>query len=95
MMKKLPTDDDCFGQGTIRADGRKIHPSYLFQVKPAAEVREPGAVYKLLATTPAGRSLPPDVGRRLPAGEGLTAAPLSARSPPAPGRACAGRSRRW
>ena len=57
--KKLPTDDDCFGPGTIRADGRKIHPSYLFRVKPAAELREPGAVYTLLATTPADQAFRP------------------------------------
>src|SRR6195952_191736 len=27
-MKKLPTDDDCFGAGSIRGDGRKLHPAY-------------------------------------------------------------------
>ncbi len=59
MMKKLPTDDDCFGQGSIREDGRKIHAAYLFQVKPAAEVREPGAVYRLLVTTPAAEAFRP------------------------------------
>src|SRR6184192_2192486 len=32
-MKELPTDDPLFGKGTIRADGRKIHPAYLFEVK--------------------------------------------------------------
>ena len=32
-MKELPTDDDLFGKGSIRADGRKIHPAYLFEVK--------------------------------------------------------------
>jgi branched-chain amino acid transport system substrate-binding protein len=59
MMKKLPTDDDCFGKGSIRIDGRKIHPSYLFRVKPAAERAEPGAVYKLIATTPAAEAFRP------------------------------------
>ncbi|MBN9559846.1 MAG: ABC transporter substrate-binding protein [Alphaproteobacteria bacterium] len=59
MMKKLPTDDDCFGKGSIRIDGRKIHPSYLFRVKPAAERAEPGAVYKLIATTPADEAFRP------------------------------------
>jgi len=24
-MKEMPTDDDLFGKGSIRADGRKIH----------------------------------------------------------------------
>jgi branched-chain amino acid transport system substrate-binding protein len=37
MMKKLPTDDECFGKGYIRADGRKIHPAYLFEVKASGD----------------------------------------------------------
>ena len=32
-MKEMPTDDPLFGKGTIRADGRKVHPAYLFEVK--------------------------------------------------------------
>ena len=32
-MKAMPTDDPLFGKGTIREDGRKIHPMYLLQVK--------------------------------------------------------------
>src|SRR5678815_1365199 len=27
-MKELPTDDPLFGKGSIRVDGRKIHPAY-------------------------------------------------------------------
>ncbi|HVZ07868.1 ABC transporter substrate-binding protein [Rhodopila sp.] len=50
-MKRMPTEDDCFGKGSIRIDGRKIHPSYLFQVKQADAIRQPGAVYDLVATT--------------------------------------------
>ncbi len=34
-MKLMPTDDDCFGAGSIRADGRKLHPAVLFEVKRA------------------------------------------------------------
>ena len=30
-MKAMPTDDPLFGKGTIRADGRKIHPFYLLR----------------------------------------------------------------
>jgi branched-chain amino acid transport system substrate-binding protein len=36
-MKAMPFDDDCFGQGTIRPDGRALVPAYLFQVKTPAE----------------------------------------------------------
>ena len=50
-MKAMPCDDDCFGAGTIRADGRKLHPAYLFEVKSPAESRGPFDYYKLLQTT--------------------------------------------
>jgi branched-chain amino acid transport system substrate-binding protein len=30
-MKEMPTDDPLFGKGTIRIDGRKIHPAYLVE----------------------------------------------------------------
>jgi len=52
-MKELPTDDAVFGKGLIRADGRKIHPAYLFEVKSPEESKYPGDDYKLRATTPA------------------------------------------
>ena len=58
-MKKLPTDDPLFGKGTIRADGRKIHPAYLFEVKSPAESKYPGDFYKLLATIPADEAFRP------------------------------------
>ncbi|MBO1076505.1 ABC transporter substrate-binding protein [Roseomonas marmotae] len=50
-MKAMPTDDDCFGQGTIRADGRKLHPAYLFEVKTPGESKGAWDYYKLLQTT--------------------------------------------
>ncbi|EHL98184.1 Tat pathway signal sequence domain protein [Acetobacteraceae bacterium AT-5844] len=52
-MKAMPTDDDCFGQGSIRADGRKLHPAYLFEVKTPEESKGPWDYYKLLQTTSA------------------------------------------
>ncbi|MCK9909168.1 ABC transporter substrate-binding protein [Microbacteriaceae bacterium K1510] len=58
-MKKLPTDDPLFGKGVIRADGRKIHPAYLFEVKTPAESKHPGDFYKLLATIPAEEAFRP------------------------------------
>jgi branched-chain amino acid transport system substrate-binding protein len=51
-MKKMPTDDDAFGQGSIREDGRGVFPAYLFQVKSKADSTGPWDLYKLLATTP-------------------------------------------
>src|ERR1700682_1942374 len=51
-MKSMPTDDSLFGKGTIRADGRKIHPAYLFEVKKPSESKGPWDYYKLIGTTP-------------------------------------------
>ena len=59
-MKAMPTDDDAYGPGLIRADGRLLHQAYLFQVKTPAESTGPWDYYKLIATTPpeqAARSL--------------------------------------
>jgi branched-chain amino acid transport system substrate-binding protein len=58
-MKELPTDDALFGQGTIRADGRKIHPAYLFEVKKPAESKGPWDYYKLIGTTPGDQAFRP------------------------------------
>jgi branched-chain amino acid transport system substrate-binding protein len=52
-MKELPTDDVLFGKGTIRADGRKMLPAYLFEVKKPAESKYSWDYYKLVATIPA------------------------------------------
>jgi branched-chain amino acid transport system substrate-binding protein len=58
-MKELPTDDPLFGKGTIRADGRKIHPAYLFEVKKPSESKYPFDYYKLRATIPADQAFRP------------------------------------
>jgi branched-chain amino acid transport system substrate-binding protein len=58
-MKELPTDDPVFGKGVVRADGRKIHPVYLFEVKSPAESKYPGDDYKLRATIPAEEAFRP------------------------------------
>jgi branched-chain amino acid transport system substrate-binding protein len=58
-MKALPTDDPLFGKGTIRQDGRKIHPMYLFEVKKPSESKSPWDFYKLRATIPAAEAFRP------------------------------------
>ena len=58
-MKAMPTDDDCFGQGTIRADGRKLSPAYLWEVKKPGESKGSWDYYKLVATTPADQAYRP------------------------------------
>ena len=51
-MKEIPTDDPLFGKGTIRADGRKIHDMYLFEVKKPGDSKGEWDLYKTLATIP-------------------------------------------
>jgi branched-chain amino acid transport system substrate-binding protein len=58
-MKKLPTDDPLFGKGSIRVDGRVLHPAYLFEVKTPAESKQPWDYYKLVATIPADEAFRP------------------------------------
>jgi branched-chain amino acid transport system substrate-binding protein len=49
-MKELPTDDPLFGKGPLRADGRRLIPAYLFEVKKPEESKYPWDYYKLIAT---------------------------------------------
>ncbi len=58
-MKSTPTDDPLFGKGEVRADGRVIHPAYLFEVKKPSESKYPGDFYKLRATIPANEAFRP------------------------------------
>ena len=58
-MKATPTDDKLFGKGTVRADGRKIHPMYLYEVKSPAESKGPWDYYKLRATIPEAEAFRP------------------------------------
>ena len=58
-MKETPTDDPLFGKGTVRADGRKVHPAYLVEVKKPAESKGPYDYYKIRATIPADQAFRP------------------------------------
>ena len=58
-MKEMPTDDPLFGKGTVRADGRKVHAAYLFEVKKPKESKYPGDDYKVRATIPANEAFRP------------------------------------
>ncbi len=58
-MKATPTDDPLFGKGTIRVDGRKIHPVYLVEVKKPEESKGPYDYYKIRATIPAEQAFRP------------------------------------
>ena len=58
-LKAMPTDDDCFGPGSIRIDGRVLHPAYLWEVKKPSESKGPWDYYKLVASTPADQAFRP------------------------------------
>ncbi len=58
-MKQMPVEDDAFGATSIRADGRRIMPAYLLEVKTPAESRGAWDYYKLLQTTPAEEAFRP------------------------------------
>ena len=58
-MKELPTDDPLFGKGQVRADGRKTHPVYLFEVKKPSESKGAYDYYKVVQTIPADQAFRP------------------------------------
>jgi branched-chain amino acid transport system substrate-binding protein len=62
-MKAMPTDDPVFGKGQIRADGRHIHPMYLYETKKPDESKGKWDVFKLVSTL-----APNDVWRPLDKG---------------------------
>ncbi len=58
-MKAMPTHDPIYGTGSIRADGRKLHPVHLFTTKTPAESRGDWDMYTILSTTPADQAFRP------------------------------------
>jgi branched-chain amino acid transport system substrate-binding protein len=65
-MKAMPTDDDCFGPGKIRIDGRALHPVYLLEAKTPSESKQSWDVAKVVATTPADEAWRPLSDGRCP-----------------------------
>ncbi|TCI00891.1 ABC transporter substrate-binding protein [Roseococcus sp. SYP-B2431] len=58
-MKAIPVEDEAFGRGSLRQDGRMMIPSYLFEVKAPSESRGPWDYLKLLQTTAADEAFRP------------------------------------
>ena len=58
-MKELPTQDEAFGNGVIRKDGRKLHSMYLFEVKKPSESTGTWDLYKPIARIPAEEAFRP------------------------------------
>jgi len=65
-MKEMPTEDKLFGKGSVRSDGRKIHPMYLFEVKKPEESKGPWDYYKTRATIPAEEAFRPIAASECP-----------------------------
>ena len=58
-MKKTEANDIVYGKSTVRADGRVLHPAYLFEVKKPSESKGPGDLYHVRATIPANEAFRP------------------------------------
>ena len=58
-MKTVKGKDRLFGDVTIRADGRVVHPMYLFEVKKPEESKYPYDYYRLVSTIPADQAFRP------------------------------------
>ncbi|GGC74600.1 ABC transporter substrate-binding protein [Chelatococcus reniformis] len=58
-MKALPTDDPIFGKGSVREDGRKLHPMYLLVTKTPAESKRKWDYLRTVATIPADQAFRP------------------------------------
>ena len=58
-LKEIKWDDPVFGLSYIRADGRKMHDMYLFEVKKPEESKGPWDYYNLKQTIPANEAFRP------------------------------------
>jgi branched-chain amino acid transport system substrate-binding protein len=68
-MKETPTDDPLFGKGTIRADGRKIHPAVPGRGQEAVGIEVSVGLLQGAGDDSGRPGVPADERRRLPAGE--------------------------
>ncbi|MFW6076141.1 MAG: ABC transporter substrate-binding protein [Hyphomicrobiales bacterium] len=58
-MKDMPTNDQLFGEGEVRVDGRKIHDMYLFEVKSPDESEGEWDYYDVVSTIPGDEAFQP------------------------------------
>jgi branched-chain amino acid transport system substrate-binding protein len=58
-MKSMPTDDDAFGPGSIRADGRAVLPAYMLKVKKPSESKAPWDYCEVTSTMKAEETVKP------------------------------------
>jgi branched-chain amino acid transport system substrate-binding protein len=69
-MKAAPTDDPLFGRGTVRQDGRKVHPVYLMEAKSPAESKGEWDFFKQVGVVPAEDAYRPLAEGRCPLVQG-------------------------
>ena len=58
-MKAMPTEDPIFGKGSVRQDGRKLHPMFLLTTKTPAESNGKWDVFRPVRTIPADEAFRP------------------------------------
>ena len=58
-MKAMPTDDPIFGKGSVRVDGRKLHPMLLLTAKTPQESTGKWDVFRLVSTVPPEQAFRP------------------------------------
>ncbi|MDT7952545.1 MAG: ABC transporter substrate-binding protein [Acetobacteraceae bacterium] len=58
-MKAMPTDDDAYGKGSIRIDGRHVHDVYLLEAKRPSESKGEWDLLKVVKTVPAAEAFRP------------------------------------
>ena len=58
-MKAIPADDQLFGPGKVREDGKYVHTEYVWQSKSVAESNGPWDFFKKAATIPADDAFKP------------------------------------
>ncbi len=58
-MKAMPSDDDAFGSGQVRVDGRHLHPALLLRAKTPAESRGEWDLLHVVAVIPTDQSFRP------------------------------------
>ncbi len=66
-MHELPIADDVVRNATLRADGRLVHDTYVFQVKSPTASKDEWDVYDLVATIPAAQAFRPQSDGNCPA----------------------------
>ncbi len=69
-MKATPTEDPLFGRGSIRQDGRKIHPVYLMEAKNPAESSGEWDFFNQVGAVPAEEAYRPLAEGRCPLVQG-------------------------